>query len=193
MNDFDAMGGAALVNSYNTMVREATAAGLAGYREVNRFADHASAVKRCAALQSSLKAHAAGQAAADRQGLREADPDQTAQRVLRESGNPLNNPGHEQPPANEPAATTEEANGMAKKQKAAAARAKTERTASKARGGGRRVEGRPTLAQQMEEYNALVPRALKKGVKCKVHTSTFESYEKGVKQIKKLRDAIEAA
>jgi hypothetical protein len=64
---FEQMNGAGLVAAYNRMVTEATAAGLTGYREVARFADQRSGIKRCEALQSSLAARASGLSAAERQ------------------------------------------------------------------------------------------------------------------------------
>lgn len=68
---FETMDGPSLKAAYNEMVKEAQAAGLNNgnkpYKEVNIFADRATGIKRCQRLQSELRAHAAGQAAADRQ------------------------------------------------------------------------------------------------------------------------------
>ncbi len=67
--DFNTLSGPLLVSAYNLMVGEAEAVGLAGYRSVTRFADRESAVRRCEALKSSLKARVSGEHYED---LREA-------------------------------------------------------------------------------------------------------------------------
>lgn len=74
---------------------------------------------------------------------------------------------------------------MAKKRKAGR---KPARKASAAR----RTEG-PTLKDYTAEYNALVPAAKKAGVTfAKVHTSLFESKDKAVAQLDRLKKAIKA-
>ena len=58
--DYNAFIGSELVSAYNTLVAQAEAAGLTGYRPVVRFADKMSAVKRCEALESSIRARKDG-------------------------------------------------------------------------------------------------------------------------------------
>lgn len=62
-----------------------------------------------------------------------------------------------------------------------------------ARRGRKPIEGRMSGREQMEAYNALVSEAQGKGISAKIHTSTFEKYEKGQEQIAKLRAKIDAA
>lgn len=50
-----------------------------------------------------------------------------------------------------------------------------------------------TLKQQMDRFNALVAEAKEKGIKAKVHTSTFETHAKGEVQIAKLAAKINEA
>jgi hypothetical protein len=61
--DLEQMTGPELVAHYNSLVAAAVAAGLQGYRPVQRFADREVATRRCAALASSLKARAEAAAA----------------------------------------------------------------------------------------------------------------------------------
>ena len=58
--DFNDLTGPELLFTYNGLVERATAAGLSDYRSVTRFADKISAVKRCEALASSLRAREDG-------------------------------------------------------------------------------------------------------------------------------------
>lgn len=58
--DFESLSGPELVSTYCAMVEQATAAGLEGYRPVARFADKLSAVRRCEAIASSLRARGEG-------------------------------------------------------------------------------------------------------------------------------------
>lgn len=58
---------------------------------------------------------------------------------------------------------------------------------------GRPSKGSMTLAQQQAAYNELAVRAQALGLKAKIHTSTFETHEKGEKQMNLLRERIAAA
>lgn len=58
--DYNDLTGPQLVSTYNDLVVQSKAAGLSGYRLVVRFADKISAVKRCEALASSLRAREEG-------------------------------------------------------------------------------------------------------------------------------------
>jgi hypothetical protein len=74
---------------------------------------------------------------------------------------------------------------MAKKRKAAA---KAARKTARANGSGE------TLASYTEAWNALVPRAVKAGIKgVKHHSSDFESYDKAKARVKWLEGAIAKA
>ena len=58
--DYNDLTGPELVSTYNNLVVQSKDAGLSGYRLVVRFADKISAVKRCEALASSLRAREDG-------------------------------------------------------------------------------------------------------------------------------------
>jgi hypothetical protein len=67
-----------------------------------------------------------------------------------------------------------------------------EAEAPKKRRGRATPEGRTTLKEQQERYNALAREATLLGLKAKEHTALFQ-YERGEKQIEKLRARIEEA
>jgi hypothetical protein len=208
--DFNTLTGGQLVHAYNEMVSEVIElrGSAEGYRPVARFADHVSAVRRCEAMASSLQAVRDGlktadsvrgdkdgyaktpPAAATGGGFTEATADELVSQVDRATDTlkeiAKETPAPAQPAGIEGAATSESEDEMAKRKTAAAARARTN-------GARKRVEGRMTLKEQMDHFNSLVPRAVKKGISVKVHTSTFESYDKGVKAIDALEKKISAA
>jgi hypothetical protein len=64
---YEQMTGTELVRVYNAMVRQGLAAGMTGIRELSIFHDKPTAVTRCRAMASSLRAWATGQQAADEQ------------------------------------------------------------------------------------------------------------------------------
>ena len=68
---YEQMTGTELVRVYNAMVRQGLAAGMTGIREINIFHDKPTAVARCRAMASSLRAWATGQHAADEQPVHE--------------------------------------------------------------------------------------------------------------------------
>lgn len=91
----------------------------------------------------------------------------------------------------EPAIPPEEETDMAKRKAKAKAAKVANGNGEAKRGRPARTEGEPTLKQLTEQYNALVPRAEKKGLKgVKVHTSAFGSRDGAVRQIAKLREQL---
>lgn len=65
--DYNELGGTAMIAAYNAMIAEATEIGLEGYHPVSKFTDKPTAVRRCEALESSIRAFRAGVAEADQQ------------------------------------------------------------------------------------------------------------------------------
>lgn len=60
------MNGTQLLSHYNNLVNQATTEGLTGFRQLRVFHDKPTAIKRCEALESSLRAWREGQRAEDR-------------------------------------------------------------------------------------------------------------------------------
>jgi hypothetical protein len=81
--DFNSLTGPLLVSAHNAMVSTARAMGQqpAFVREVSRFSDKESAVRRCEALRSHLRAVLSSEKAADREGVEEALPAQEEQPI----------------------------------------------------------------------------------------------------------------
>lgn len=212
--------GSLLVVQFNEMVATATDLGLVA-KEVNRFKDNASGVKRTEALHIAIQAEITRKAATETEDLKIAEgigantegrPAETPEEV-----HPLDqgNQSHRAPegtnrksidpeasapgqPESEEATErlpdeTEEAH-MARK-----AKAKKSATKKKSTGGGKKVKSTDgsTIREMTDEYNQIVKgmsAALKKEVTfAKHHTSNFETKDKAKAQLKKLRDAIKKA
>lgn len=197
--DFNSLTGPLLVSAHNQMVTSARAMGIAQpfVREVSRFADKERAVRRCEEMRSHIRAYVGGQRAADRQDEPEAAPTERPDSApvgadtSRNTDQPSTQPTAVQvvatdAQAEEPLTQGDESEEQYMARKAARA-TKTGTKKTKASG------AKMTLGEQMDYFNSLVPRATKAGVKVKVHTSTFETYEKGQKQIKALEAAIKKA
>ena len=185
--DFATMTGPQLVTIWNEMVLTAIDLGSDKYKTVQRFATAEAGVKRCEALHSSIVAMRAGLARVeDEKDLRPTElreKDAQVEAVPGEADHfrvkgtePIDPPadaGSQSEASSDvvPADDSED-DDMAKKRKAAA-KAKKVASPRKSRGDG------PTLASYTEEWNALVPRAVKAGIKgVKHHSSDFETHVK---------------
>jgi hypothetical protein len=198
------LSGSLLVVQFNEMVATATDLGLTA-KEVNRFADTATGVKRTEALHKAIQERVTALKIANEEAAelakhtgRPANTDTSTESVVEAS----TSEGNSAPEDQSEEATerlpdeTEEAFMARKAAKKTSARGKTRtKTAGRALGGKRvKSTGGTTIREKTEQYNSLVPAAHKKGVTwAKRHTSNFESQEKADIALKKLQDAMKKA
>lgn len=164
--DYTTLSGPDLVRAFNALALIATDLGTdRAPTPVQRFGDLEAGRRRFEALLSMVRARRASEAAVTSEGpAAPSDPGNVDQ-----------------------AAVTSEDSTVAKPKKSATKHVRTKVTGTTRKGGGE------TLLQQMERYNDRVREALKLGVpKVRVHTSTFESHDKGVAQFHKLEARIKA-
>jgi hypothetical protein len=179
--DFNAMSGPELARTYNEMAMTAIDLGSDKYKTVQRFADARVGRARCEALHSHITALRASAAAVDADAGRDIRPAFLKAKETKPDASPA-----------ETEARSEDEMARKKTKAKKELRAKTARTASKAR--APRADGAKTLNQYTEEWNELVPAAVKLGIKgAKHHTSAFESVAKAEARIEWLRERIAEA
>lgn len=201
--DYNTLTGSEQVREFNRMVSEGAVLGLEGLRKVYRFKDHSSGARRCEALASQLRARAASNAVADAQekdvrprfsqtggaaGLVDAAQRASSAEQTQPDAAPAQTAADQEATtaSDAGAPTTEETDEMAAKRKAG------RKPAQASAQGRKRGEG-PTLATYTEQWNALVPRAVKKGIKgVKHHSSHFESLEKAKARVSWLEKQLRA-
>jgi hypothetical protein len=165
MTNFADMTGAQLVSAFNTLAKEAALFGATSVpAQIKRFPDRKAGVKRCEALAANVKA--LKEAAEPKQA--EADMGYAPGLSVGPGGTLI---GTGKPPQAKTAA-------KAKAMTAAKAPAKKTPAAREHANGS----GHP-LSWYTEQYNALVPEAVRLGIKAKHHTSLFESKAKAEKQL----------
>lgn len=189
--DFTVMSNADLVRTFNDMIHTAIdlGAGVDRYKTVSRFSSSEAGIKRCEALESTILAlEQSAKAVKAERGVNVGHPVEP-----RDAGDPV----YAMLPGADPAAAPVDNavnsadaqtgdDDMAAKRKAGRKPAR----ATKARP----ASAGPTLASFTEEWNSLVPQAVKAGVKgVKKHTSNFETRAKAEARIKWIKDAIKDA
>jgi len=165
---------AQLVLDWNSLVAHAQTLGLTKYKPINsKFKTIADGSRRLDALKSAIRAREASEAAV------ETAVNMTAA-AMRDA-----------PP---PAQVTEENDDMASRRKTKKTKTKAARsTAATARTRSPRqsLANGTSIKAKTQEYNSLVPRAVKAGhAGFRHHTSDFGSHEAANKQLKRIRDAI---
>lgn len=195
MTDFSSMTGPQLVAVYNTFVAQAQELGIMTATLVSRFSGLDAGRSRCEKMEALVTeaAGTAGTAPAEGRPAVAPTAEETAETAANLAEVSQTNEGEEPaaaPPANSGADTSdvswsemtgvdlrEDDDEMAKKRKVAKA-AKTPRKPRATNGSGE------TLHSYTDVWNAMVPRAVKAGIKgVKHHTSDFESHEKAKARI----------